>query len=85
MPDVAELKLLRRMEVDVLERLEQFLVLHPELSDASKEPDPLTLEDIQRLAYYHKRIAELFQGVPTQGRDPGRSDPGRVDRTSNTP
>ncbi|HIF41041.1 MAG TPA: hypothetical protein EYQ74_08080 [Planctomycetes bacterium] len=59
-PDVAELKLLRMMEVEVLAKLEQQLQLHPELAGPTEELDPLLLEDISRLAYQHNRISELF-------------------------
>jgi hypothetical protein len=59
-PDVAELKLLSRMEVDVLDSIEELLVLYPELKDG-KEIDPLLLEEIQRLAHRHERSTELFQ------------------------
>ena len=60
MPDVAELKLLRMMEVEVLAKLEQQLQLHPELAGPTEDLDPLLLEDISRLAYQHNRISELF-------------------------
>ena len=69
-PDVAELKLLRRMEVDLLEQLDQIRDLHPELADPDHEPDPLLMEELSRLAYKHRRVAELFRefrrrlGVP---------------------
>jgi hypothetical protein len=59
-PDVAELKLLRMMEVEVIAKLEQQLQLHPELAGPTEELDPLLLEDISRLAYQHNRISELF-------------------------
>jgi len=59
-PDVAELKLLRMMEVEVIARLEQQLQLHPELAGPTEDLDPLLLEDISRLAYQHNRISELF-------------------------
>ncbi len=66
-PDVAELKLLRRMEVDVIDSLDQMRALHPELTDTKPVTgdgdvgDPLLLEDISRLAVRHKRTADLFQ------------------------
>jgi len=59
-PDVAELKLLRMMEMEVLAKLEQQLKLHPELAGPIEDLDPLLLEDISRLAYQHNRISELF-------------------------
>ncbi|HVS12125.1 MAG TPA: hypothetical protein VMS76_19850, partial [Planctomycetota bacterium] len=51
-PDVAELKLLRRMEVETLDRLDQMLLLQPEGDD---------LGDVQRLAERHERTSELFK------------------------
>jgi hypothetical protein len=51
-PDVAELKLLRRMEVETLDRLDQLLLLQPEGDD---------LGDVQRLAERHERTSELFK------------------------
>ena len=74
-PDVAELKLLRRMEVDVLDSLDQIRAMNPGLAEGRTgldegESDPLLLEDISRLAVRHKRTADLFQqfrkrlGVP---------------------
>ncbi len=59
-PDVAELKLLRMMEVEVLAKIQQQLTLHPELSGPTEDIDPLVLEDISRLAYQHNRVSELF-------------------------
>jgi hypothetical protein len=59
-PDVAELKLLRMMEVELIAKLEQQLQLHPELAGPTEDLDPLLLEDISRLAYQHNRISELF-------------------------
>lgn len=60
-PDVAELKLLRQLESEVLARIQQFVDLHPELRNPEAKPDPLVLEDISRLAYRHRRVAELFR------------------------
>jgi hypothetical protein len=57
-PDAAELKLLRRLDVDVIERVNRLLDAYPELS--TKEVDPLVLEDIQRLAERHERVTKLF-------------------------
>lgn len=59
-PDIAELKLLGRMEVDVLDGIEELIVLYPELAEGT-EVDPLLLEEIQRLAHRHERSTELFQ------------------------
>jgi hypothetical protein len=70
-PDATELKLLRRMEIDVQESVEELLRIYPELS--GEDVDPLILEDISRLAAHHERITELFQamreriGVPEPG------------------
>ncbi|MGK0218175.1 MAG: hypothetical protein ACI9HE_001663 [Planctomycetota bacterium] len=70
-PDVAELKLLRQLETEVLARIQQFVDLHPELRDPEIQPNPLVLEDISRLAYRHRRVAELFSmfrerlGIPS--------------------
>jgi hypothetical protein len=58
-PDVAELKLLSRLEIDVLDSIEELLVLYPELEEGG-DIDPLLLEEIQRLAYRHERSTELF-------------------------
>ena len=60
-PDVAELKLLRRMEVEVLDSIDELLELFPELADDDVEGlDPLLLEDILRLAHRHERTSDLF-------------------------
>ncbi len=60
-PDAAELKLLRRMEVDIQSSVERLIVLYPELSEmAPDEINPLILEDINRLALKHERTSELF-------------------------
>jgi hypothetical protein len=60
-PDVAELKVLRRMEQDLNRAVDQLLMLYPELAEGSDAPvDPLALEDIQRLASRHARLTELF-------------------------
>ncbi|MDP6989057.1 MAG: hypothetical protein QF903_06225, partial [Planctomycetota bacterium] len=54
-------KLLRRMEVEVLDSIDELLELYPELAaqDAG-DLDPLLLEDILRLAHRHERTSELF-------------------------
>jgi hypothetical protein len=59
-PDVAELKLLRRMEVDILDSVDQMRAIHPEIVEG-KEVDPILLEDIARLAHRHQRTSDLFQ------------------------
>jgi len=59
-PDSAELKLLRRMEIEVQEQLTSLLELHPELRTGT--PDPLVLEDVMRLAGRHERLSQLFEG-----------------------
>jgi hypothetical protein len=58
-PDVAELKLLRRMEVDILDGIDQMRTLHPEIAEG-KVPDSLIYEDIARLAVRHQKTTELF-------------------------
>ena len=58
-PDVAELRLLRRMERDLLESVEEVLLLHPELLEGGVF-DPLLLEDITRLGHRHERTSNLF-------------------------
>jgi hypothetical protein len=69
-PDAAELRLLKKLEEGVLERLAQIQALHPELADPDAELNPLLLEELTRLAYQHRRVGELFQyfrrrlGVP---------------------
>ncbi len=59
-PDVAELKLLRRVGVDVTEEIERLRILHPEIEEGG-EIDPLLLEDIARLGFRHERVSDLFQ------------------------
>ena len=59
-PDTAELKLLRRLEVDISESLVHLRTLYPELDDPDFEPDPYVLEDILRLAERHERTTRLF-------------------------
>ncbi|MBK7874779.1 MAG: hypothetical protein IPJ77_03350 [Planctomycetes bacterium] len=59
-PDAAELKMLRRLEVETLRSLEELRTLHPEL-ESGGTIEPLVLEDLARLAYRHQRTAELFQ------------------------
>ncbi len=73
-PDSAELKLLRRMEIDLQQSVEQMMRLYPELGeDAEVELDPLLLSDVARLAARHQQITELFQslrervGIPAPG------------------
>jgi len=61
-PDVAELKLLRRLEVDTGDNLDRLELLHPELK-SGKDVDPLVLEDLRRFAYRHQRTTELFQKI----------------------
>ena len=59
-PDVAELKLLGRMERDVLDAIDELLIIYPELKEA-EGIDPLLLEEIGRLAHRHQRTSELFK------------------------
>ena len=61
-PSVAELKLLRQLEVDLLERVALVLELYPELKDPAAPIDPLVREDLERLAAQHRRIGQLFKG-----------------------
>jgi hypothetical protein len=71
-PDVAELKLLRRLELETIDGLERLQTVHPELK-GNGEVDPLVLEDVRRLAYRHQRMSDLFQkfrkrlGLPDPG------------------
>lgn len=58
-PDAAELKLLQRMEGEVLDSLDELLVLYPELAEAASI-DPLLREEISRLAQRHRRTSDLF-------------------------
>ena len=80
-PDAAELKLLRRMEVDIQASVERLLVLYPELSEEDpSEINPLILEDINRLALKHERTSELFTlfrsrlGLPDPGDAPAEQE-----------
>jgi hypothetical protein len=89
-PDTAELKLLQRLEVDLLDRLNQMRLLYPELGDPNLEPDPYVLEDILRIAERHERTSELFQqfrrrlGIPDVGMegDPHGEAPEETDGDS---
>ena len=58
-PDTAELRLLRRMESDVLDSVKELLLIHPELLGEG-EIDPLLLEDVSRLGHRHERTSDLF-------------------------
>ncbi|MDG1983629.1 MAG: hypothetical protein P8M11_03595, partial [Planctomycetota bacterium] len=58
-PDVAELKLLAKLEEELLQRVDQLYELYPEIA-AGEELDPLILRDIARLASQHERVLELF-------------------------
>ncbi len=62
-PDSAELKLLRRMEVDLQESVDQLLALHPELRGPVEDLDPDVLRDITRLAGRHEAITVLFRSM----------------------
>jgi len=59
-PDVAELKLLRTMEVETIDRLDRVLLLHPELAEEGAEVDPRLFDEILRLAERHERTTVLF-------------------------
>jgi hypothetical protein len=61
-PDTAELKLLRRLEVDLQESVELLIQLHPELADPD-EVDDSVLREISRLALRHEKITELFSAM----------------------
>lgn len=89
-PDVTELKLLRRMEVEVQDAIDRLLIQYPELEDPELV-DPLVLEEILRLASRHERITTLFSGfrerlgLPAPGEEatPGEDDgPGEDGGTS---
>ena len=79
-PDSAELKLLRRMEVEILAGIEELQVLHPELSaqggveSSGERLDPLVLEDVARLAFRHQRISDLFEQFRSRLGIPAPSD-----------
>ena len=60
-PDSAELKLLRRLEIEVQEAVERLLLIYPELE--TMEVDELVLEDVMRLAHRHERVTELFSAL----------------------
>jgi hypothetical protein len=59
-PDAAELKLLRQLEVEHLDALEKFKSAHPEIPEGA-EADPMLLEDLGRLANRHQRTSDLFE------------------------
>ncbi len=60
-PNQAELKLLRRMEIEIQDGIERLLVLYPELSEEDPaDVNPLILEDVLRLAVRHERTSDLF-------------------------
>ena len=61
-PDSTELKLLRRMEVDLREALDRLRNLHPEARDGV-ELEPALLEDLTRLAARHEQLTELFRDL----------------------
>jgi hypothetical protein len=71
-PDTAELQLLRRLEVETLDRLNHLRLLYPELEDPNVTPDPYVLEDVLRLAERHERTSQLFEqfrrrlGIPDE-------------------
>ncbi|HIG10566.1 MAG TPA: hypothetical protein EYG30_03040 [Planctomycetes bacterium] len=93
-PDVAEMRLLARMEREVIDTIEELLVLYPELS-GSEDIDALLLEDIQRLAVRHERASELFKlfrsrlGLPAPGLDPSHfsapDEPAGPDKPEDNP
>ncbi|MEX1026133.1 MAG: hypothetical protein WD226_13745, partial [Planctomycetota bacterium] len=71
-PDTTELKLLRKMEIEVQEDVRQIRLLFPNLGQGDAFDD-MAMTDITRLAVKHQKIAELFQamrervGVPAPG------------------
>ena len=75
-PDVAELKLLRRMGVDVTEEIERLRILHPEIEEGG-EVDRLLLQDVARLGFRHERVSDLFQQFRARLgiADPGEENP----------
>jgi hypothetical protein len=79
-PDVAELKVLRKIEEGILQRMDELLVLHPELE--SEQVDSILLRDLGRLAYRHQRMTELFQDLR---RRLGLSDPPPLSEDSEHP
>lgn len=58
-PDAAELKLLRQLEVDTLQSIDRLIAVYPELARGEAEPE--ALEDVLRLAERHERTTRLFQ------------------------
>ena len=61
-PDVAELKLLQKLETEVLDRIDQVRQLYPQI-DEGGELDPLVRRDLLRLATRSERIHQLFRGM----------------------
>jgi hypothetical protein len=59
-PDAAELKLMKRLELEIQDSLAKFKLLHPEV-EQGRELDPLLYEDLQRLAWRHQRTSDLFE------------------------
>jgi hypothetical protein len=64
-PDVAELKLLQKMETEVLDRIDQVRELYPQI-DAGEDLDPLIRRDLLRLATRSERIHQLFGAMRTR-------------------
>ena len=64
-PDVAELKLLQKMETEVLDRIDQVRELYPQI-DAGEDLDPLIRRDLLRLATRSERIHQLFSEMRTR-------------------
>ena len=76
-PDVAELKLLAKLEEDLLQRVDQLYDLYPEIA-AGEELDPLILRDIARLASQHERDPGAVHGhapAPRVRPGPGSRSP----------
>ena len=62
-PDSAELKLLRRMEVEIRDSVDLLLTLHPDLQEDIEDVDPRVLREVSRLGLRHGEITELFRAM----------------------
>ncbi len=61
-PDTTELKLLRHMELDLQQSVDELLFLYPELENPDDVPD-YVLRDISRLGVRHEKITQLFRAM----------------------
>ncbi|MAE76233.1 MAG: hypothetical protein CMJ85_05110 [Planctomycetes bacterium] len=90
-PDVAELQLLKRLEIDSRERISGFLRLNEEIPEGMEQAAQRSL---RRLAFRHAKISDLLsEFLETRGigqakegekkdaskNDPGKNDPGKKD------